>query len=435
MQQDNTIHIAYALDDNFLEYTCVSVVSLLSNTKRSVTFHILESNLSDKSKNTLCSISKNHENVNWVFHHLRKDEIAFSARNAHLTDETYYRFLLPSVCSDINKILYIDGDTIVNKDIAELYDIELGAHYAAAVYEDCPLANDPIRRKVLEFTDENRYFQAGVLLLNLSLCREAKLYNRAMDCIPELKDKYEQNNVYWMDDQEVFNYLIKDNVKFLPPKYNFTLYSMGEIQENFYTIQEWTEAINDFVILHNCGRTKPVFHGRIAIWNPEFELYYQYKDLSPFADLNDKAKMLKYRLRDIQLEQSLILCTLDYINYKKYTIFETAAEMIKTVIGNRKLIIWGNTVNIRLLIIKLAAAGLAVDSVVDGLAKNQGKYVFDYVVDSPDLLSGGRSQYFVVISMMQKQIADKVKHCLFDYGYGNSDILYVFDSIYRSLEE
>ncbi|MDR1687122.1 MAG: glycosyltransferase family 8 protein [Clostridiales bacterium] len=432
----NTIHIAYALDDAFLEYTCVSAVSLLANTKRNVCFHILESRLSDEGKEKLRLSSGNRRDVEWQFHHINQNEIGFSTHNVSITDETYYRLALPDICAKLDKVLYIDGDTIVNRDIAELYDTELDEYMAAAAYEDSPYSIDPIRRDILEFGEEDRYFQAGVLLINLKLCRSSNLYNNAVSCVIELRNKFIENGVYWMDDQDVLNYLLKGKIKYLPPKYNFCLYNrMGIIGDNFYCVREWAEAMNNFVILHNCGRSKPVIRGREAIWNPHYELYYKYKNISPVKDDKDIKRISEYKKSEASLESGIVLNSIDYINFNKFKTIEYACEVVKKEIGNRKLIIWGNTENVRLLIVMFAHAGLSVNGIVDGLVKNEGKRVFDHLIESPNFLYGKSKEYFVVTSMIQMQVFNRVRNVLSDYGYEDSDTYYVFEKSHHSLSD
>ncbi len=46
--------------------------------------------------------------------------------NAHISIETYYRFIIQEALPFYSKLLYLDCDLVVNGDVAELFDIELG---------------------------------------------------------------------------------------------------------------------------------------------------------------------------------------------------------------------------------------------------------------------------------------------------------------------
>ncbi len=432
MTSDTPLHIAYALDDNFLECTCVSATSLLFNTKRDVHFHVLESSLSEKSKSTLRQTAMGAGKIEWSFYHIDKGIAEFSTDKPNLTDETYYRFMLPLVCPHLDKILYIDGDTIINGDISELFDIELGDNFVAAVYEDNPFSLQQKRKELLNIPATRSYFNAGVLLVNLALWRESDFFGRAVECVTGLRAQFEQNNLSWFDDQEVLNYLVGDRMLRLPPKYNMTLYNMDEISLNAYSVSEWKEAILSFLVLHNNGRAKPFIKGRLQLKNPEFELYYKYKNISPVFDPEDHVRVLEYRRREKLLADTLIYNIASYFAVNRQAILQESIQTIKKHIGPRRLVIWGNTRDVRLLTVKFSCANLLVDKIVDGTKQKQGEQIFDYIVEEPSFLDGNNRDYYVVLAMRTSNIAAKIIALLGSYGYTKDDMHYVYEEIYNS---
>lgn len=52
--------------------------------------------------------------------------------NAHLTQDTFYRFLILEILKHHQKVLYLDCDIIVCDDLAKLYDTELGDYLIGA---------------------------------------------------------------------------------------------------------------------------------------------------------------------------------------------------------------------------------------------------------------------------------------------------------------
>ena len=125
--------------------------------------------------------------------------------NEHISIETYYRFLVQDVLSAYNKVLYLDSDLVVEGDVAELFDTELGDNLVAATRDVDYLANlnlpdgDRLRytRGVLKLKDPYDYFQAGVLVLNTKAMR-------ALHTVPEWL-KVSQRTDFIYNDQDILN--------------------------------------------------------------------------------------------------------------------------------------------------------------------------------------------------------------------------------------
>ena len=89
--------------------------------------------------------------------------------NAHISVETYFRFLAQDILSAYDKVVYLDSDLVVNGNVAELYDVRMGNNLIAATLDIDYLANLNIcggdRMKysldVLNLKNPYAYFQAG----------------------------------------------------------------------------------------------------------------------------------------------------------------------------------------------------------------------------------------------------------------------------------
>lgn len=111
---------------------------------------------------------------------------------------TLMRIALCHVFPKMDKIVWFDNDTIVQKDISDLWDIDLGDCYVAGVKEP------PQSRR-------NLYINAGVLVFNLELLRKGK----ADEMIRVLN---RQKLAY--PDQDVINCLCQGYIKEIPSCYN-----------------------------------------------------------------------------------------------------------------------------------------------------------------------------------------------------------------------
>ena len=110
------------------------------------------------------------------------------------------RAALAFVFPNLDRILSLDVDTIVDKDISDLWDLDLDEYYFAAVHETHRTRNGLV------------YCNAGVTMFNLDKLRnEGKAYEMV----------YVLNRSYyrWVD-QDVMNYLCQGRILMLPSDYN-----------------------------------------------------------------------------------------------------------------------------------------------------------------------------------------------------------------------
>ena len=142
--------------------------------------------------------------------------------------ETYFRLFLPDVMADYDKVLYLDGDMIVRRDVAELFQTNID-QYILAVARDVDMAGvynsnlsaptdnslDSKRRDYLEnklkLERPLDYFQAGVILFNLREMRESFSVNELLEFAAKQWE---------FQDQDVLNYFAQGRVEFLDLRWN-----------------------------------------------------------------------------------------------------------------------------------------------------------------------------------------------------------------------
>ncbi len=121
------------------------------------------------------------------------------------------RFFASEMFPNLDKILYLDSDIFVFKDLSLLYSEDIQTVYAGVV-SDIP-SSIKRRKDVLGI---KTYFNAGVMLLNLKKMRDDNVLEQLIKNY-DLLDK--EGKLLWAD-QDVLNYTFKENVRFLPEKYN-----------------------------------------------------------------------------------------------------------------------------------------------------------------------------------------------------------------------
>jgi len=433
-----TIHVAYSLDDGFAEPTCVSMASMLANTKSNVHFHVISNRLSNENKARLSSLQESFSHGEWSFHRVEYDTSNFVLETAiHFTIESYYRLLLPKILPELEMLIYIDGDTVINGDILELWNEDLEGKIAGVV-QDLQYPDYKERLKIFRI-NENRYFNAGILLLNLKKFSKLCSLETLPKIISNLFTKFKNKKLGWLADQEILNYLFNGEkwAKFLSVKYNWedqnydffsNFWSYGQGCSN---LVEWTDASKKPVIIHYAGPKKPWHLKNEMFFSVHWRLYYKYKALTPFYNPIDEKLITEYGRREKITKTEAFLPTKLYLQLFWRDVFSNSAECVKQIIGNRKLAFWGATQHITHIMAVFASYGLYPDAVVDGLTTNRGKFVFEYAVQPAEILMGKSDEYFVVLAMEKKQVCNIVTGLLKKYGYDENGFISAYAEVYK----
>ena len=168
------LNIAFAPDDGYMNMTIVSMFSALQNNIDSqIEFIILYSKLSDASWEKL----KNFENkFNCSIRYIKMNEEVFKdlPMSKWVTVQAWFRIQIPDLCPDLDRVLYLDCDTMVNGDIKELFTMEMGNNYVAAV-KDVWDVKKHLKRLNMK---SDSYFNSGMLLMNCEQFREDNVFEK-----------------------------------------------------------------------------------------------------------------------------------------------------------------------------------------------------------------------------------------------------------------
>src|SRR5436309_3265711 len=126
---------------------------------------------------------------------------------------TYCRILLPHLL-DVSRLIYLDCDVLVFRDLSPLFDLELspGKVLAAvpdsetsSLAEDCPTIAD-----AMGLPAEGAYFNCGVMLMNLDELRRQNFFQRSVELLNNWSGQYR----FW--DQSAINFLLHGEIHELP---------------------------------------------------------------------------------------------------------------------------------------------------------------------------------------------------------------------------
>lgn len=211
------MNIATALNRKYIDYTIVMLTSLCINNRSHIDAYLMHNELTGEDISYItANLSKYDIKIIPIF----IDESDLPG-NLSVTDqwtiETYFRLLMiDKLPAAVDRILYLDVDVIVNKNISELYDIDFGDSLICAASDSNGIRSNPEnlldkQREMLGayFDDGYKYFNAGVMLYHLDAIRKLYNFQTYLDAMKAWNFNMPAN------DQDILNYVYHDKVLYI----------------------------------------------------------------------------------------------------------------------------------------------------------------------------------------------------------------------------
>ncbi|MGE4584347.1 MAG: glycosyltransferase family 8 protein [Sphaerochaeta sp.] len=284
------VAVVFASNEHFAPALGVSLYSLLEHGSAANSYDIvvLSSDLSEDSKARLQRVAGRYPNARLRFYN---PQAILSGRKLqknptdHISMETYYRFLIADILSEYSKVLYLDCDTVILADVAELLTVDIQDTVLAACLDpEIPsLALQADRStadylvNVLGLQQGDPYLQAGVLVLDLQAMRRLHSVDAWIALASERKYRY--------NDQDILNKECKGRFFVLDMEWNTVVdcnhRRLPLIESGPYAVyQAYREARKHPKIVHYAGFEKP--------WDAPASdfayLFWEYAVLSGFYD-------------------------------------------------------------------------------------------------------------------------------------------------------
>lgn len=279
------INLLYCGNDKVFDGLLISLLSATKHTKETIRAYILTMDLSDVDENYQ-PISENHRlfledvikkqkptsRVTLIdITQIYKNSMLNSKNlKNHFTPYAQLRLFADTIPELPYKIIYLDTDTIVNGDLNELFKIDI-SDYELACVKDLYNWLNPYRWKV------KKYFNSGVLLLNMKNIKKTKLFKNARELVA--------NKKMISPDQDALNFLVKSKLM-LPEKFN--------AKDKYY---------KDIVVHHFCNvRKKGNFFFRVKPWHVDLVK----EKMDAYNDLLDEYLTLKKQFNNSQSNEQTV---------------------------------------------------------------------------------------------------------------------------------
>ena len=279
------IHVALAFDRNYMVPFLITLTSIFANKKKSrIIIHAVTSDVNENEKSHIKNYIKDHSCDIFFYDILNYnlEKLSLPA-DTHFTRAIYYRLFIPLIIpKEIEKIIYLDTDTIVIGDLWDLYDKDIGRFPLGAA-----LDNQMDARPELGIYSKGAYFNSGVLLINTKLWKSNHITKKTVKYLSK-----NNGQKIRFGDQDALNFILKNNWFPLDQKWNVMKVDIPKLPQKGYEI-----FLKDKIVIHYNDRFKPwqissenqlkylydhyslkfleSNRGRLFVeTDPEFELYY-----------------------------------------------------------------------------------------------------------------------------------------------------------------
>lgn len=215
-----TIDVVFTCDKNFFEYLTVAIDSLMRSMKREnlakLVVHVIQIDFSQEQKKRLHKIFSNQSSDAELKFYDYEIQNKFSRCQYKAVEIVTLVYYLPDFLVDIDRVIFIDADTMFLEDITDLWELDLGDHWIATT--PCVLDDESLQE--YGWNTQGRYWSAeqtinaGIMVLDLAKMRTLGVTRQLEIWTEKYQDKLK------LPEQEAiaFNYPIR---KLIDHKWNW----------------------------------------------------------------------------------------------------------------------------------------------------------------------------------------------------------------------
>lgn len=259
------MNLLIAPNNTYVMPSIVMLQSLFDHNPGKQQVYILQSSLTQENKERLTGfIEKRGSEA----HLLEIPEGLFDGAHIsrHISKDAYYRLMAQTLLPpEVEKVLYLDGDIVITGDLMPLYRASFQTEKAESFFVVCEgpgvSQRDWAVYDELKIPRDRRYFNSGVLLMNLKLLRAENDVQTMLNFIAEKGDRLK------FHDQDTLNALFYDRVTYADWHiYNQTVLHIRDKKEA-------AERLTSAAVIHYAGTGKPWQYNYTSWYMGEFWKY------------------------------------------------------------------------------------------------------------------------------------------------------------------
>lgn len=267
------LNVLYQSNEAFVIPLAVSMLSLYENNKAidRLEVYVIDDHIEEHSRKHLTELAAwfgrelHFIYVDDIERFLIENDIEMQQVDSYTT---FMKIFVADLLPQLDRILYIDADTIVLDSLAELCDLSLEGY-------GCAMVNTAMCGKVKTFLDTPDYCNAGVIYIHLKYWREQGIQKQFSDVIIG-KDRKRYTLV---GDESLFNLVLQGKILKIPLKYNFdSSWWLWGWNKSLYRKLGWTKGNTPY------GTAEEILRCRE---HPAIAHYINLTTGRPWEDYND----------------------------------------------------------------------------------------------------------------------------------------------------
>ncbi len=303
------MNIVYASNDGYVRHLAVSMLSLFDRNRRAreILVYVISMGISGENQEKLQSIAAQYgRTLRFVELENVEGQFDYKIHTGGFDVSTMARLFLGSFLPPgVDRVLYLDCDTVVAQPLWALWRTDLQGHMLGAVME--PTIYEAVKQEI-GLRPKDFYVNAGVLLIDLKRWRRSGAEERFLDFYRE-----KGGNLFACD-QDILNGVLRGDILPLPPKYNFfpnyRYFGYRDLVKHAPSYAavsetEFQESKRHPVIIHYAGDERPWIAGSRNHYRKPYEHYLA---MTPWAGTPKEKGREKYMFLYHMMEYATVVC-------------------------------------------------------------------------------------------------------------------------------
>ncbi len=260
------IPIVFATNNAYVPYLGVTLQSLIahSSPENHYQIYVFHTNLTHHHQEQLLDMAENHVTIEMVQIDETMSRKELYVSEYHFSVETIFRFFIPELLPQYDKVLYLDCDIIILQDIAELYDTDLGDCILGVAETGSWKTAFDWKTAFSQRLDVERddLFNAGVILISCKQFSQEQIKDK---CLALLEEDWKREEVWLVNpDQDALTIVCQGKIAKFPQCWNFEWHWQPELdggspQSTWTETQQksYRELKKNINIIHYTSSIKP----------------------------------------------------------------------------------------------------------------------------------------------------------------------------------
>jgi len=274
--------VAFGADNHYAMPLAAAISSVIANSanNRKLRIFVVAANMTEANRDRLRQLGDyGRVSIEWLQLTKTHSDVVSSLPCGYVGRSAYYKLFLPELLGpEYSRIIYLDSDVIVEKDIGNLWRSDIGNYYVLAVQDLInPFVSSPFglrNWRQLGREPGDALFNTGVLVLNAARWHEENITQKL---IQYLKDHH---RYVQLCDQDAMNAVFRGEWGRLNARWNVLPYMSIAGSYSLLGRKDHEELLEHAHVYHYCGPSKP--------WNkrcnhPRKDRFFRYLDMTAWS--------------------------------------------------------------------------------------------------------------------------------------------------------